>query len=308
MDLGARPWQVFWLVTLPMIAQALLSAWLLTFTLSLDDVVLSAFLSGPGATTMPLVIFSRARLGLNPSVNAVATIIIAAGRDRRRRGQLRAGAQRAPARRRRRGRAAGADAMSSLARLPLPRRWRWPIVGAYVGFSKALVAVFPVFLLAWLRFAIAAVAMAPLAAPARRRGAARSTHPPPAVPRVVLRQLPVLDLHAVRRLPQLGARRRRDHGGDPGRGRAAVVAAARRAPGWRGARRASPAPSPASPWSRSRATPRASSPAARSLGSALLLGARDLRGALRRDRQEALGARRPEADQRPDQPLGPGCW
>jgi putrescine transport system permease protein len=76
MDLGARPWQVFWLVTLPMISQALLSAFLLTFTLSLDDVVLSAFLSGPGATTMPLVIFSRARLGLNPSVNAVATIII----------------------------------------------------------------------------------------------------------------------------------------------------------------------------------------------------------------------------------------
>lgn len=76
LDLGARPWQVFWLVTLPMIGQALLSAFLLTFTLSLDDVVLSAFLSGPGATTMPLVIFSRARLGLNPSVNAVATIII----------------------------------------------------------------------------------------------------------------------------------------------------------------------------------------------------------------------------------------
>ena len=76
MDLGARPWQVFTLVTLPMIAQSLMSAWLLTFTLSLDDVVLSAFLSGPGATTMPLVIFSRARLGLNPSVNAVATIIV----------------------------------------------------------------------------------------------------------------------------------------------------------------------------------------------------------------------------------------
>ncbi len=76
LDLGARPWQVFWLVTLPMIGQALLSAFLLTFTLSLDDVVLSAFLSGPGSTTMPLVIFSRARLGLNPSVNAVATIII----------------------------------------------------------------------------------------------------------------------------------------------------------------------------------------------------------------------------------------
>jgi putrescine transport system permease protein len=77
MDLGARPPQVFWLVTLPMIAQALLSAWLLTFTISLDDVVIAAFLSGPGSTTMPLVIFSRARLGLNPSVNAVATIIVA---------------------------------------------------------------------------------------------------------------------------------------------------------------------------------------------------------------------------------------
>jgi putrescine transport system permease protein len=77
MDLGARPWQVFTLVTLPMISQALMSAWLLTFTLSLDDVVLSAFLSGPGATTMPLVIFSRARLGLNPSVNAIATLIVA---------------------------------------------------------------------------------------------------------------------------------------------------------------------------------------------------------------------------------------
>ena len=76
MDLGARPWQVFWLVTLPMISQALLSAWLLSFTLSLDDVVLSAFLSGPGATTMPLVILSRARLGLNPSVNAVATLTV----------------------------------------------------------------------------------------------------------------------------------------------------------------------------------------------------------------------------------------
>src|SRR6187455_2951261 len=108
MDLGARPWQVFWLVTLPMISQALLSAFLLTFTLSLDDVVLSAFLSGPGATTMPLVIFSRARLGLNPSVNAVATIIItlvamgvvaaslALARNERRRAQDVAAANRGP--------------------------------------------------------------------------------------------------------------------------------------------------------------------------------------------------------------------
>lgn len=75
-DLGARPLQVFFLVTLPMIAQSLMSAWLLTFTLSLDDVVLAAFLSGPGSTTLPMVIFSRARLGLDPSVNAVATVVI----------------------------------------------------------------------------------------------------------------------------------------------------------------------------------------------------------------------------------------
>jgi putrescine transport system permease protein len=76
-DLGARPHQVFFLVTLPMIGQSLLAAWLLTFTLSLDDVVMSAFLSGPGATTLPLVIFSRARLGLDPTVNALATVVIA---------------------------------------------------------------------------------------------------------------------------------------------------------------------------------------------------------------------------------------
>ena len=75
-DLGCRPWQVFFLVTLPLISQAIGSAWLLTFTLSLDDVVLSAFLSGPGATTMPIVIFSRARLGLSPSVNTVATLTV----------------------------------------------------------------------------------------------------------------------------------------------------------------------------------------------------------------------------------------
>lgn len=76
MDLGCRPHQVFFLVTLPNILQSLGSAWLLTFTLSLDDVVLTAFLSGPGATTMPLVIFSRARLGLDPRVNAVAALTI----------------------------------------------------------------------------------------------------------------------------------------------------------------------------------------------------------------------------------------
>lgn len=76
MDLGARPFQVFYLVTLPIIAQSLISAWLLTFTISLDDVVSTAFLSGPGSTTLPIVIFSRARLGLNPSVNVVATLTV----------------------------------------------------------------------------------------------------------------------------------------------------------------------------------------------------------------------------------------
>ncbi len=76
LDLGAKPIQVFRLVTLPLIVQALLSAWLLTFTISLDDVVISAFLSGPGSNTLPIVIFSRAKLGLNPTVNVVATLTV----------------------------------------------------------------------------------------------------------------------------------------------------------------------------------------------------------------------------------------
>ncbi len=77
MDLGCRPMQVFCLVTLPNIAPALVSAWLLTFTLSFDDVVISEFLSGPGVTTLPQVIFSYARRGVNPSIYAAATILIA---------------------------------------------------------------------------------------------------------------------------------------------------------------------------------------------------------------------------------------
>jgi putrescine transport system permease protein len=76
MDLGCRPFQVFTLVTLPAISQSLASAWLLTFTISLDDVVSTAFLTGPGSTTLPLVIFSRARLGLDPTVNVVASITV----------------------------------------------------------------------------------------------------------------------------------------------------------------------------------------------------------------------------------------
>lgn len=76
MDLGCKPFQVFQLVTFPLLLPALVSAFLLTFTLSFDDVVLSSFLSGPGYSTLPMVIFSRARLGLNPSINAAATVMI----------------------------------------------------------------------------------------------------------------------------------------------------------------------------------------------------------------------------------------
>ena len=76
MDLGCRPMQVFFLVTLPNISPSLVSAWLLTFTLSFDDVVVSEFLSGPGVTTLPQVIFSYARRGVNPSIYAAATILI----------------------------------------------------------------------------------------------------------------------------------------------------------------------------------------------------------------------------------------
>jgi putrescine transport system permease protein len=76
MDLGCKNLQVFTLVTFPLLIPALVSAFLLTFTLSFDDVVLSSFLSGPGYSTMPMVIFSRARLGLNPTINAVATVTI----------------------------------------------------------------------------------------------------------------------------------------------------------------------------------------------------------------------------------------
>ena len=76
MDLGCKPLQVFFLVTLPNIAPALVSSWLLTFTLSFDDVVMSEFLSGPGVTTLSQVIFSYARRGVNPSIYAAATILI----------------------------------------------------------------------------------------------------------------------------------------------------------------------------------------------------------------------------------------
>ena len=76
LDLGATPLRVFFAITLPLIAPALVASWLLSFTLSLDDVVLSSFLSGPGSTTLPMEVFSRVRLGLKPEVNALATLFI----------------------------------------------------------------------------------------------------------------------------------------------------------------------------------------------------------------------------------------
>ncbi len=76
LDLGARPWKVFLLITLPLIAPALASGWLLAFTLSLDDLVIASFTSGPGASTLPMVIFSALRLGLTPELFALATVII----------------------------------------------------------------------------------------------------------------------------------------------------------------------------------------------------------------------------------------
>jgi putrescine transport system permease protein len=76
MDLGATPVRVFFDVTLPIIAPALVSGWLLAFTLSLDDLVIASFVSGPGSSTLPMVIYSKVRLGVAPEVNALATIII----------------------------------------------------------------------------------------------------------------------------------------------------------------------------------------------------------------------------------------
>ncbi len=76
MDLGATPVRVFFDITLPIIAPALVSGWLLAFTLSLDDLVIASFVSGPGASTLPMVIFSKVKLGVSPDVNALATIII----------------------------------------------------------------------------------------------------------------------------------------------------------------------------------------------------------------------------------------
>ena len=76
MDLGARPAKIFFLITLPIIAPALISGWLLAFTISLDDLVITSFVSGPGSSTLPMVIFSKVRLGVSPDINALASIMV----------------------------------------------------------------------------------------------------------------------------------------------------------------------------------------------------------------------------------------
>lgn len=76
MDLGATPLKVFFVITVPMIAPAIVSGWLLAFTLSLDDLVIASFVSGPGATTLPMLVFSSVRMGVNPEINALASIIL----------------------------------------------------------------------------------------------------------------------------------------------------------------------------------------------------------------------------------------
>lgn len=76
MDLGARPAKIFFVITLPIIAPALISGWLLSFTISLDDLVIASFVSGPGSSTLPMVIFSKVRLGVSPDINALASIIV----------------------------------------------------------------------------------------------------------------------------------------------------------------------------------------------------------------------------------------
>jgi putrescine transport system permease protein len=76
LDLGAPPWKVYATITLPLIAPGIVTGWLLAFTLSLDDLVLASFTSGPGATTLPMAIFSAVRLGVSPQINALATIFV----------------------------------------------------------------------------------------------------------------------------------------------------------------------------------------------------------------------------------------
>ncbi len=77
LDLGARPFAVLWQITLPEISPALISGWLLAFTLSLDDLVIASFVSGPAATTLPMAVYSSVRVGVTPEINALATLFLA---------------------------------------------------------------------------------------------------------------------------------------------------------------------------------------------------------------------------------------
>lgn len=79
MDLGATTVKVFFIITLPMIAPAIISGWLLAFTLSLDDLVIASFVAGSGSTTLPMLVFSSVRMGVNPEINALATLILGGG-------------------------------------------------------------------------------------------------------------------------------------------------------------------------------------------------------------------------------------
>ena len=76
MDLGCPPGKTFMVITLPVIMPAIISGWLLSFTLSLDDLVIASFTTGPGATTLPMQIYSQVRLGVTPEINAVSTILV----------------------------------------------------------------------------------------------------------------------------------------------------------------------------------------------------------------------------------------
>ncbi|HET7716307.1 MAG TPA: ABC transporter permease subunit, partial [Bauldia sp.] len=76
LDLGCPPLKTFFVVTLPLIAPAVVAGWMLAFTLSLDDLVIASFTSGPGATTLPMKIYSQVRLGVTPEINAVSTILV----------------------------------------------------------------------------------------------------------------------------------------------------------------------------------------------------------------------------------------
>ena len=76
LNLGAKPWLVFWKIKVPMLSSAIVASWILVFTMSLDDLVIASFLTGPGTTTLPILLFSNIRVGITPMINAFATMFI----------------------------------------------------------------------------------------------------------------------------------------------------------------------------------------------------------------------------------------